>query len=57
MKTLHNIKIYKADQIFNMTGFNYDIKEIDNGNGTQTMIFDCVKDCDKFENLIKELEN
>lgn len=55
MKTFKNIEIAKSDAVFNMTGFNYDIATIDNGDGTEDITFDCQKDAEKFEMLYNEL--
>lgn len=44
--------IEKADSIFEITGFNYDIEEVENDNGTVTLTFDSPKDFKKFKSLM-----
>lgn len=55
MKTLENIDSDKAARVFGMTGFNFDIREEDNGDGTINLIFDSILDAEKFESIYNNL--
>ena len=50
-----------ADEIFESTGFNYGIEEIENEDGTVTLTFDSPEDLAKFQKMagtpISEWEN
>lgn len=54
MKTLKNIRTELADQVFEMTGFDYDIRETENNDGTCNIEFDSPADAEKFKTLLKE---
>lgn len=55
MTTLKNIDTAKAETVFSMTGFNYDIAEVIDNDGTSEIMFDCEKDAAKFEMLYSEI--
>jgi len=46
-----------ADEIFESTGFNYDIAEQENDDGTVTLTFDSKDDAAKFESMIAFFNN
>ena len=52
MTTFKNIPTYKSDNVFEMTGFNFDISTRDNNDGTEDITFDCPKDAAKFKSLL-----
>jgi len=52
MTTLKNINNEIANKVFSMTNFNYDIREIENNDGTIDLIFDSKEDACKFESLM-----
>ena len=51
METLDNLIAKLVDYIFSITGFNYDITENENENGTICLEFDCESDLNKFFKL------
>ena len=55
MNAYLNLNTEIVDQVFSMTGFNYDIHIDDNGDGTSVVAFDSPKDAEKFEKLYSEL--
>ena len=55
MYNLNNLIETATDKVFNMTGFNYDIAESFNQDGTINWIFDCDVDLAKFKTLYKEV--
>ena len=50
MKTLTVSKII-ADEIFESTGFDYEINEQENNDGSVTLTFDSPKDAAKFQKM------
>ena len=48
MKTATNLEANKADQVFEMTRFNYDAQIVENEDGTININFDSKQDLVKF---------
>lgn len=55
MKTLTNIQTTLSNLIFSSTGFNYESRSTDTGNGTESIEFDSIGDAIKFEKLYSKL--
>ena len=55
MYTLNNLIEANSDKVFSMTGFNYDITEAYNEDGSVNLIFDCESDMKKFKAIYSEL--
>ena len=41
-----------VNEIFEATGFSYDIEETENEDGTTTLTFDCAEDARKFAAMV-----
>ena len=54
-QTYLNLETEKVNEVFSMTGFNYDIHIDDNQDGTSVVSFDSKLDAEKFESLYIEL--
>lgn len=57
MTNFKNINTETLDQIFSMTGFNYESQISQNEDGTENINFDSKLDAEKFSKLHKKLTN